>query len=46
MHFTAIGLGFGSLLVAAAVKATPYEWTAYMPVIKEVEDENSFTTKL
>jgi hypothetical protein len=46
MHLTALGLGFGSLLVAAAVKATPYEWTAFMPVIKEVEDENSFTKKL
>ena len=46
MHFTALGLGFGSLLVAAAAKATPFKWTASMPVIKEVQDENSFTKKL
>lgn len=46
MHLTAIGLGFGSLLVAAAAKATPFQWTTRMPVIKEVEDENSFTKKL
>lgn len=46
MHLTTICLGFGSLLVAAAVKVTPYGWTAFMPVIKEVEDENSFTKKL
>lgn len=43
MHLTALGLGIGSLVVAAAAKATPFEWTAKFPVIKETEDENSFT---
>lgn len=46
MHVTALLLGFGSLGVAAAVKATPYEWTDKFPSIKEVDDENSYANKL
>ena len=46
MHLTAFGLGIGSLAVAAIAKATPYEWTAKFPIIKEAEDESSFSSKL
>lgn len=46
MHLTAFLLGFSSLLVALAVKFTPFEWTAKLPRLEEKETENSFTNRL
>jgi hypothetical protein len=46
MHLTAFLLGVGSLLVALAVKKTPFEWTEKLPKIEERETENSLTRSL
>jgi Ca2+-transporting ATPase len=46
MQVTAICLGLGSWIIAAAVKATPYEWTAIFPQMAEKDDGTDPASKL
>lgn len=45
-QITAFMLGLGSCGVAAAVKATPFEWTEKFPSVAEEEDENDIGSKI
>mmetsp|Transcript_29300 Transcript_29300/g.21212 ORF Transcript_29300/g.21212 Transcript_29300/m.21212 type:complete len:175 (+) Transcript_29300:2923-3447(+) len=46
MQITAICLGLGSWIVAAAVKATPYEWTQIFPQMAEKNDGSDPASRL
>lgn len=46
MQLTAVLLGLGSWIVAAAVKATPFEWTNKFPHIAEKDDGTDPASKL
>lgn len=46
MQLTAVLLGLGSWIIAAAVKATPYEWTRIFPQIAEKDDGSDPASRL